>query len=58
MLIFSRHAGKIKIEEKKHKTYNSSYNLTQAIFRVLIGRQLIFAHPRDQRDLTQLENMR
>ena len=37
-------------------TYRSSYNLTPAIFQVLIGR--FFARLRDHRPVTRLENVR
>ena len=38
-------------------TYSSFYNFTPAISRVVIGQHLIFAHPRDQRAVTRLENV-
>ena len=38
-------------------TYVSPYNLTPAIYRVLIGR-LFFAYPRDQLAVTRVDNVR
>ena len=43
---------------KIYQTFNLSYNLTLAISRVMIGRLLIFAHPRDQPAVTRFKNVR
>ena len=57
MNLFNYFYLQIQATVVQRQTYNSSYNLTLAISRILIGQPLIFAHPRDQRAVTRLENV-